>query len=121
MNEELKGIMLEDSWVLSWATRDDSLFIEVEFSLWPEHPQYQQPKTDEWTCYLKGNLIFEGISLMHGLRDLHDVTPTITPDGEKDYGNIDSLEEVASGEFAISGDFGDVHINCRNLKIEIEA
>ena len=121
MNEEFKGIMLEDSWVLSWVRFNDSLVFDVEFSLWPEHPQYENPKANEWTCYKRGKLIFEGISSIQGLLDIELVTPTVDPDDEHDYGNIEHLEELASGEFAVVGDFGDVRIRCRNVRIQIDA
>lgn len=88
----LNGISLQDTFVLSWSTFGDFVVFDVEFSLWPEHPQYHTPKPDEWTCYRKGSLIFEGVSSVQGLRQLQLVKPGIDANAELDYGNIDALE-----------------------------
>ncbi len=121
MIKELIGIQLQDSFVLSWGMNRDSLVFDVEFSLWPEHPQYQTPKPNEWTCYQRGKLLFEGVSSQQGLLSIDNVRSSTDASGELDYGNIDELEEINDGEFRICGDFGVAHIFCRQLKIEIEA
>jgi len=121
MNKKLTGIQLEDSFVLSWGMDGDSLVFVVELSLWPEHPQYQAPQIDEWTCYQKGKLIFDNVTSLQGLLPIDNVSPSIDANGELDYGNINVLEEVNKGEFKIYGDFGEVQVLCHQMKVEIDA
>jgi hypothetical protein len=40
----LRGVMLEDSWVLGWVRSENALIFELEASLWREHINYEKPK-----------------------------------------------------------------------------
>lgn len=89
----LKGIDLEDSFLLGLHFNEDQseLCIDLEFSIWPESQYYQPPKPNEWTCYRRGQLIFNGVKQINGFSNLKDLESSIDPDGEKDWGNIHGL------------------------------
>lgn len=114
----LQGVMLEDSWVLGWLQSDDALVFELEASLWPGHACYQQPKTNEWACYKRAQLIFEGVTSVEGLLDQSVVKFTVDPDGSKDYGCIESLQQ-SNGCFKIEGNFGHVAIHATAVRLAI--
>jgi hypothetical protein len=119
MTSTLQGIDLTDSCVLSWNQRTGILEFIVEFSLWPESPLYRKPKIDEWTCYRRGALRFEGVIAVEGLKKESEVGFSIDPDGSKDFGNIETFEECADC-IRMSGDFGCVLIRCSSWKVDIE-
>ena len=119
MNAQLQGIDLTDSWVLGWRESDGSLEFGVEFSLRPESAFYRTPKKDEWTCYRRGFLRFDGVTAVDGLKKEEAVRFTIDPDGSKDFGNIESFEEE-DGRVLLSGDFGDVVVECSSWKVDVE-
>jgi hypothetical protein len=119
LNSMLIGVMLEDCWVHSWRREEDRFLIHLDASLWPAHPSYEPPKPNEWTCYKRATLVFEGVSRMDGLKEMHLVRPNHDPDGSVDYGNIDDLREE-NGLFHISGEFGDVTIVAAGVHLDIE-
>jgi hypothetical protein len=119
MTTTLRGIDLTDSWVLSWNQREGILEFIVEFSLWPESPLYRRPKIDEWTCYRRGVLRFDGVTTVEGLKKESEVGFSTDPDGSKDFGNIETFEEGADG-IRLSGDFGCVLVRCSSWRVDIE-
>ena len=120
MNQDnLKGIDLTDSFVLSWRTEDDSLIFNVEFSLWPESEFYTPPKPNQYTCYRKSSLIFTNVSQLNGLKSMKETQSTTDPDGTIDYGNIDEFTSNSDNNVWMSGDFGEVKLRCDNWDIQI--
>ena len=116
--EILKGIDLNDSFVLNWVQDNDSLFFELEASIWPESEHYTEPKKDEYTCYRKATLGFVGVKNITGLKPKEIVQSTTDPDGSVDYGNIDDLQAL-DGSFLVVGDFGSVTIEGGELRFEV--
>ncbi len=118
MNAMLQGIDLTDSWVLGWKQSDGALEFSVEFSIWPGSSFYQPPKKNEWTCYRRGLLRFEGVTAIDGLKKEESVRSTTDSDGSTDYGNIESFKE-GPDRVRLSGDFGEVLVGCSSWKVEI--
>lgn len=116
--EILKGIDLNDSFVLNWVQENDSLSFELEASIWPESEHYTEPKKDEYTCYRKATLGFVGVKNITGLKPKETVQSTTDPDGSVDYGNIDDLQAL-DGSFLVVGDFGSVTIEGGELRFEV--
>ena len=119
MKTKMNGIDFTDSWVLGWKITEPILEFSVEFSLSADNPLYRTPKKDEWTCYRKGLLRFEGVTAVDGLKEEADVRYSIDPDGSKDFGNIESFE-VETDHIHFSGDFGDVRVHCSSWSLQIE-
>lgn len=112
-----RGIDLNDSFVLGWKQEPAQVVFEIEASVWPESQFYRTPKPDEYTCYRKAKLMFQGCSSILGLRSMSDTKSTVDPDGTKDYGNIDSLYQTGA-VFRVYGDFGEVEIQGGSLTLE---
>jgi len=115
---DLRGVMLEDCWVLGWAEENGRLIFRLDASLHPPHPAYEKPRPGEWACYKSAVLTFEGVESITGLRAMADTPANTDPDGSKDYGNIDALSE-SEGGYAIAGDFGDVAVKARGCSFSI--
>ncbi|MGI3039972.1 hypothetical protein [Vibrio diabolicus] len=114
----LVGVDLQDSFVLGWSYNDQTLEIELEFSIWPESKYYEAPKVGEYTCYRLGSLLFEGGFKIKGLLNQNDIQPTIDLDGSKDYGNIDYLEKNQS-YFKVEGGFGNIEFESSGVHFKL--
>jgi hypothetical protein len=105
----LKGIDLGDSFVLSWNKSEYELVFELVASIWPDSKHYIIPHVGEYACYKIAELKVTGFKTCSGLLDFKGFKPTIDLDGSEDYGNIDSFIKTEAG-FKIEGDFGLVTI-----------
>ena len=114
-----KGIDLNDSFVLSWHQGTNELTFELEASIWPESTYYEKPKPNEHTCYKSAILSFKNFNELSGLLELNQVKAATDASGEKDYGNIDNLEENNNG-FLVEGEFGKVSIVGGEISFEIK-
>ncbi|MEL4388696.1 hypothetical protein [Shewanella xiamenensis] len=116
--EVFNGIDLNDSFVLDWSYENNSLYFELEASIWPESKYYAEPKLNEYTCYRKAILQFVNTVSVIGLKPKSAVMSSTDSDGSIDYGNIDTLQ-VVDGGFGLTGDFGNIKIFGGELRFEI--
>jgi hypothetical protein len=112
------GVLITDTFVLGWHREADELLFDVEASLWPEHPEYEQRLSGDWTCYKPSKLVFTGVRSVEGLPDMCAVPRSTDPDGSQDYGSLDELVAVPGG-YRIVGDFGAVHVQATALRMQI--
>lgn len=105
--ETLKGVYLEDSFVLDISEGPGFIRFTLEAVLTPENPRYSAPKPDESYCYLNSVLIFEGIT--NSTWEHRTFRKYKDSSGEEDYGNIDSLLTLEDG-YRVEGDWGSVRI-----------
>ncbi len=112
------GIDLEDSWILGWSYNKEELQIEIELSIWPESPYYEEPLNGNYTCYKLGQLIFHDVKTIKGFFELENIEPTIDPDGSKDWGNIFGLSKTKTGVKFLAEDI-EVDIETSGLSIKI--
>ncbi len=103
-------ILLEDTFVFSWCRGADSLTFQVLASLLQSHPEASPPQGGDWACYRHGQIQFTGVSAVAGLLPQESVVPTTDPDGSMDFGCIDELSLIRSGEYRIAGEFGVVTV-----------
>ena len=83
------------------------------------HTYYEKPKPKEHTCYKPAILSFINFKELNGLLELSQVKVATDASGEKDYGNIDNLEENNNG-FLVEGEFGEVSIVGGEISFEIK-
>lgn len=117
MTTNLEGIDLSESFVLSWTATDARLVFQMEFALWPESSFYRKPRDGEWTCFRRGALVFDRITLVEGLIKQEDVRGATDASGERDYGNVETFEEADDG-VKLSGEFGEVGLRCGAWHLE---
>jgi hypothetical protein len=117
-SDPLYGVMIEDCFVYGWQLDSGNLVVDLDFSLWPGNKFYESPKTDEWTCYKRGQLIARNIEILEGLRGMSEVMATTDPDGTKDYGSLDSAV-ISGNKIEIRGPFGGVRAETQNVAYEL--
>ena len=118
--DAFRDILLEDTFVLSWARDSDRLTFSVVASLLQTHSAAVPPLPGEWACYRPGAIIFQGVSSVTGLRPQESVVPIKDPDGSVDYGCIDNLSLIQPGKYRISGEFGVVTVAAQNVLLLLE-
>jgi hypothetical protein len=117
----LKGINLEDSWLLemNYNPEEKILRLTVDLSIWPESIYYETPLAGEWTCYKKTEISFVGIGSIIGLFNLEDIKPSIDRSGEKDWDCIYGLRmEDQKCKFEICD--REIILEATELKLTIE-
>lgn len=100
----LKGIDLEDTWLLAMHFDNELnvLSLKVDLSIWPDSNYYRTPLPKEWTCYRKAEINFVGVQEISGLFNLEDIKPSTDQNGEKDWDCIYGLRiEAAMLKFEI--------------------
>ena len=116
---DFQGIDLTDSFILNWYRKDSEFVIDLELSVWPESPYYENPKDDEVTCYKKGILKFYGVNEITGLIDLNLIPPSLDPDGSKDWEGIYDFQKEGN-QFRFRTEFTEIEIQCDGLEITLE-
>lgn len=106
---EFRAVDLTRSFVLSWEFEADSLLIDLDLALCPEHTFYEEPRPSEMACFRPAVLEFpnctEIISPVAGsASDNREVAADL------EHGKIGGFKLVAEGEYELSGEFGDVRI-----------
>jgi hypothetical protein len=104
----LSDVYLEDSYVLDIVERPSEIRFALEAVLTPDSPLYHEPLPGEQYCYVRGNLIFRGVTNTEWVvRSFQKYTDS---DGEQDLGNIDSLTNE-NDIYMAEGDWGKVRIH----------
>lgn len=107
---EFAGVELSRSYVLSWHVDGNTLCIDIDLCLAPEHPFYEEPRPAEQVCLRPAVIEFPYCESVAG-----DGGPGCRPTSESvatlGIGAIDGLRRFDDGPFEISGDFGIVRID----------
>lgn len=112
--EDLREIVLEDSYVLGICATPGCLRIEGEFVLTPEHPLYAPPSADENACYARGHITFAGVRRL--VWENQGAPPAVDANGELDYGHIDHLRRD-SDMFELEGDWGRICVSAPSVRL----
>lgn len=107
---EFAGVDLDGSYVLSWSTEGDSLLIDVDLVLQPEHPFYERPRPAEKRCIRPAIIEFPYCDSIRLDGVASDEPRDATVRGLR-LGAIANFRRQHEGPFIISGEFGDVYID----------
>lgn len=110
----LRGVYLEESYVLDIEAHPASLVVVLDLVLTVEHLDYRDPIDGEQYCYRRGSLTFGGISECRWSEQGRP--PAVDATGERDYGNIDTFE-WDNGRYILEGDWG--HLDIRADQVEL--
>ena len=109
MLREFAAVDLTQSYVLSWHMESETLFVDVDLFLTPEHPFFEEPRPAEKVCIRPAFIEFpycEGLGLEHSSdENLHATANGL------DHGSIEGFRRLADGRYEISGEFGNVLVN----------
>lgn len=113
--EVLKGIYLEDSYVLEIIEQLDKILFKMDFVLCESHPFYKAPKKNERYCYRLGEIVFSELDKISWI-EKNTENYSYDANNEKDLGNIDSFNFDCNMYF-LDGSWGKVIIKCNNIQV----
>lgn len=106
---EFAGVDLPRSFVLSWHVETDTLLVDVDLFLNPDHPFYEKPRPAEKVCIRPAVIEFPCCDSLHANgvlgEELVDFASKIP------HGPIESFRRLASGHYEIGGEFGTVLVH----------
>ena len=105
---EFADVDLTKSFVLSWHTEGESLVIDIDLYLEPEHPFYEKPRPAEKICIRPASIEFPYIEELRS--DVVDSREVIEIIEKLSLGAIGDLYVPEDGRYAISGEFGTVSV-----------
>ncbi len=106
---EFAAVGLTQSFVLSWHQDADSLMIDLDLFLCPDHPFYEKPRPSEAACFRAAFLEFPACTQVQvvGKMAQQPLTETIQM---LTSGLISGLRRTGDGRYEISGKFDSVEI-----------
>lgn len=107
---EFAAVDLEKSFVVDWGTDGETLLIDLDLYLLPEHPFYEDPRPAEGACFRQAVIEFGFCTRITtpGEKDAGKVEEVIK---SLDTGRITGLQRNGDGHYEISGEFGTVDIS----------
>jgi len=107
---EFAAVDLERSFVLSWKLESDTLLIDVDLFLMPEHPFYEKPRPAEKVCIRPAVIEFPLCDRVEA-GDVPAKTKPSPGAAELGHGAIGGFRRLADGRFEMNGEFGVVLID----------
>jgi len=106
---EFKSVDLTQSFVLSWSTESESLLVDVDLFLCPDHTFFEKPRPAEKACFRPAYIEFRWCTrvAMDGDSKAQSVASAIKTLRN---GQISGFKRIGEGQYEISGEFGVVHI-----------
>ena len=107
---EFAAVDLEQSFVVAWQTEGESLLIDLDVFLLPEHAFYEEPRPAEGACFRPAVIEFAYCTEVNesgkdGAGSVEDAIRTLKS------GRIAGLRRIGDGIYEIFGEFGNVGIN----------
>ena len=106
---EFAGVDLLRSFVVAWRAEGESLYIELDLNLLPEHPFYEKPRPAEGTCIRPAIIEFPYCRLVTESGN-NRMQPLIDSIAGLEGGGIAGLRRTADGQYEFSGEFGTLDI-----------
>lgn len=106
---EFAAVDLEQSFVVDWETEGETLLIDVDLLLEPEHAFYEEPRPAEGACFRQAVIEFAYCTKVSGPEN--DGTSEVA-EAIKSFktGHISGLRRNGDGYYEIMGEFGTVGI-----------
>jgi hypothetical protein len=113
-------VYLEGSWVLKVDERGDALVFDLEVVLTERHAFYEPPRPGEMYCYRRGQLVLRSPQPILFRRSGNP--PTVDPNGEQDYGNIDTFTPVGDepSDWELTGDWGEALVVRPEVELNLD-
>lgn len=107
---EFTAVDLEQSFVVDWETEGESLLIDLDLFLLPEHTFYEEPRPAEGACFRQAVIEFAyctevAVPGEKGTSKVDEVIRSLKP------GRIAGFQRTGDRQYEISGEFGTVGIN----------
>ena len=117
---EFKAVDLSKSFVLSWDTDSESLMIDLDLYLCPDHAFYEKPRPAEKACFRPALLEFPCCSAIRSGADTRYSTSVGDTAEALRLGAIEGLRRVGEGRYEIMGEFGLVGIEAERPVLRLK-
>lgn len=117
---EFKAVDLARSFVLSWEAEAESLLIDLDLYLCPEHAFYERPRPAERACFRPALLEFpccSEISSGAAAAGGRSVAEAVAGLG---HGAIAGLRRIGEGRYEISGEFGRIRLAAKRPLLRLK-
>ena len=114
--EPLRGLYLEDSWVLDIVPTEGSVAFELDAVLTPEHPEYRGPRAGEQHDYRHAQLFVTGDRVTV---ELSRLPAAVDASGGADRGHIDTWVVDERGTSKLTGDWGSADVSNARVRLEL--
>lgn len=107
---EFTAVDLQQSFVIDWRAEEESLLVELDVLLLPEHALYEEPRPNEGACFRQAVIEFRYCTNVaergkEGAAELADAIESLQT------GRIAGLRRAGDGFYEIFGEFGTVGIS----------
>ena len=106
---EFAAVDLTQSFVVAWETDAESLMIDLDLYLRPEHAFYEEPRPAEGACFRAAVIEFPSCTQVAKPGKTDNGTVADAIDSLKS-GRIAGLRRTGDGQYEITGEFGSVDI-----------
>ncbi len=111
VEDKLKGIDFPNSYLMNVIYDDESLTLEFDYALEPEHPKYSAPNAGDTGCFRPGFIRFA---------DITDLRLAKSAAGESgDLSRIRSAE-CKGDHVALSSGWGEVEVSARSIRVAVD-
>ena len=122
---EFAGVRLDESFVLSWALDGDSLCIDLDLCLAPEHSFYEEPRPSEGKCIRAAILECPHCTRLADAEQATDSgdmdREAISNAAEKlGLGRVDGMRRTGDGQYEMNGLFGRVRIDAERPLVRLK-
>ena len=117
---EFAAVDLTSSFVLSWHFESDTLFIDTDILLLPDHPFYERPRPAERVCIRPAIIEFPfcvNVAL-DGSSSGDDIKTLVAGLG---HGAVTGMQRRADGSYEFRGEFGTVSIDAERPVLQGDA
>jgi hypothetical protein len=107
---EFAGADLTRSFVLFWELESETLMVDIDLFLTPEHPFYEKPRPSEKACIRPAVIEFPFCDRIES-EEIPADTDSATMVTKLDRGAIEGLRRLVDGRYELKGEFGVVLLN----------
>lgn len=116
---EFADVDLTQSYVLSWHVDADTLYVDIDVFLMPEHPFYEKPRPAEKVCIRPGCIEFPVCEALGS--DGGNGTELVDTAGKLGNGAITGLRRLADARYEITGEFGTVFVEAERPLLRLKS
>ena len=117
---EFNAVDLAKSFVLSWDTEAESLLIDLDLYLCPDHAFYEKPRPAEKACFRAALLEFPYCSDIKSGGNSNGKQSVAEAAAGLGLGAIEGLRRVGKGRYEITGQFGYVELGAERPVLRLK-
>lgn len=116
---EFAAVDLTQSYVLSWEVVSETLMVDVDLQLAPQHPFYEKPRPAQKVCIRPAVIEFPYCERVMADRVAGSTSP-VTVASRLGLGAIEGFRRLADGRNEIRGEFGVVIIDAERPLLRLK-